>query len=296
MQTVSAALANAIESGNPQRALLVFSDGTEFTNEDILMSAGITLQESVNAATDLSIGQCPSAELRFSLWNRASELENFAFGEFTACLGARIDSGTPTELTRQYTEGGSLRTYAFAPLGTFIAEKPSVLRKATIAVTAYDRMSLFDKEMPTAAQLGLTAPYTAANILTKMCQYLNLTAPATNFLNSGASLAGWPEKFEGATMREVLGYIAEVACSNARFNREGRLELVWYSNTPVATFGEGDQSDIELSWYETAAIDGLHIRNEDSTEETTCGTTGGNEYMIQGNPFLRPDEVVTTSG
>ena len=100
-----------------------------------------------------------------------------------------------------------------------------------------------------------------------------------------------PEQFENATMREVLGWVAEAACSNARFNRDGLLEFFWFNTSVVTRYDEHNYSDFTPTWYATAAIDGLHIRNGDSTKEYTIGG-GDNAYMIQDNPFLRqPDDV-----
>ena len=54
MQTVSETLRNAINSGSPQRVLIVFSD-REFTNEDIVLSSGVSLKEEFNSENDITI-------------------------------------------------------------------------------------------------------------------------------------------------------------------------------------------------------------------------------------------------
>lgn len=300
MYTFSNTLQAALNAKTPQRVLLEFTDYTpavQFSNEDIMMSQGVQVNTVFNSETDLTIGQCPSAEIRFSLRNNESQLQDFEFGRFTAYLGARIDSGTPASgaKTATFTENGVSRLYEFAPLGVFIAERPNVVRTNTIDVTAHDLMTLFDVDMPDKTTLetyGLSYPTTISGLLRAMCNYLDVTVQAWTFLNANLSVASEPEMFSTSTMREVLGLIAEAACCTARFNRSGKLELVWF-NTVNKTFDEHDYSEMTQYWYETKKIGKLHIRNADSTTEYTYtppDCDGTNAYLIQDNPFLRQSD------
>ena len=299
MQTLSETLQAAIAAGNPQRVLLEFTkqpDGTaydpvvQFSNEDILVSTGLSYQCYFNSETDLTIGLCPSAQIRFSMLNDVGQLADFEFGTFNAFLGARIDTGTPASgaRTKEFTEGGATVLYEFSPLGTFIARRPDIVRRMIIDVDANDQMTLFDEEMPSKTALNITYPITLYNLAAAMCSYLGVTLKDSSWLNSTLSVTKEPKQFDGATMREVLGWIAEAGCSNARFDRNGLLEFVWFS-TVNKTYDENDYTEFTPAWYETAAIDGLHIRNADSTSEFTVGT-GDNAYMIQDNPFLRQSD------
>ena len=285
MYVVSTAFRNALNRDNEQRCLLQFSNRA-FTNEDISINAGLRLIEPFNPATDLTIGLCPSAEIRFDLLNMNYQLENFTFGEFTAYLGVEITSGTPTEMTRTF--GG--KTFAFIPLGVFNASRPDVVRKKIITVTANDRMTLFDVDMPDAETLNITYPISAANLLRAMCSYVGVSCASYSFINSEATLEDEPDAFATATMREVLGWIAELACSIARFNRNGVLELAWWQSQAV-TLAESNYIDFSPCWYTAPTITGLHVRNADSTEEVVLGSDGANSYMIQNNPFLRQDDI-----
>lgn len=296
MQTLSTTLKAAVAAGNPQRVLLEFikkpngsaySPVKQFSNEDILISDGLRLKEEFNSETDLTIGLCPSAEIQFNMLNDNNQLVNFQFGTFRAYLGAMITSGTPTSSAKTVTfsEGGGNYLYEFSPLGTFIAQRPDIVRKKTISVDSNDQMVLFDIDMPSKTALGITYPVTLSVLCQAMCTYVGVSLKSNTWLNSTLSVAKEPEQFETATMREVLGWIAEAGCSNARFNRDGLLEFVWF-NTVNKTYDEHDYSEFTPTWYATKAIDGLHIRNADSTTEFTVGT-GSNAYMIQDNPFLR---------
>jgi len=300
MLTLSETMQAAREAGNPERILLEFTDPdtsavTTFSNEEIAVTAGVRLSTPFNLEDELTIGLCPSAEISFSLLNDERQLSDFTFGEFSAWLGYRIDSGTPSvgAKTKTYTEGGVTVTYEFAPLGVFIAERPDVVDRDVIQIRATDRMSLFDVEMPDKTTLGLNPtssnPVTILALLQAMCTNVGVTLANTApdwFLNHNLTFSSWPKRaFESKTMREVLKWIAEAAGSIARFNRAGNLQITWFSTVNV-TYDQTGWSEFSQSWYETAAIDGLKVRNEGETAESSYGT-GTNPYVIAGNPFLR---------
>ena len=289
MVTFSPAFQAALVADNPQRVLFDFGETTygPFSNEHISVETGLTLRETFNGATDLMIGQTPSAEIQFDLLNDDYWLENFTFGTFTAYLGVRIDSGTPTEMIKTFTEGGVSRTYAFTPLGVFIAPRPDIVRKQIISVSANDRMTLFDDPMPGKTDLGFqsNATVTALQLANALCSYVGVTLATQTFINSSLTLDRWPDSFDSATMREVIGWIAEAAASNARFNRSGQLELAWLNTTSIS-LTEHDYSETAVAWYNTPVIDNLHVRNENDSGETVIGT-GSVPYLVQNNPFLR---------
>ena len=292
MYTISTTLQNALTAGTPQRVLLEFTDASaDFSNEDISITTGLELNEMFCSETDITAGLCPSAEIRFDMLNDEGQLNDFEFGKFKAWLGARIDTGTPASSakTKTYIEGGVSRTYEFTPLGVFIADRPAVVKKKILSITANDQMTLFDVDMPKATALNITYPTTLGVLFVKLCNYLNVTYKTASFLNNALTVAEEPEEFDCATMRDVLGWIAEAACSIARFDRDGVLELVWF-NTVNRYFDEHNYSEFTNAWYETAAVDALNVKNANSTATTAEGS-GSNVYLIQDNPFLRaPDD------
>lgn len=297
MYTVSQTLQTAIANGTPQRVLLEFTvANVSFSNEDIVVSTGVELDEMFNSETDLAIGKCPSAEIRFDMLNDNGQLENFQFGKFKAWLGARIDNGTPANSAKTKTFSGGLYPglYEFTPLGVFIADRPAVVKKKILSITANDQMQLFDVDMPTATAMSLTYPTTLSTLFTKMCNYVGVQYKSATFMNSTLTVSSQPEDFEDATMREVLGWIAEAACSIARFDRDGQLEMAWFS-TVNSVYDEHNYTDFSPSWYATKAIDGLHVRNANSEAETVLGQSTNN-YLIQDNPFLRASDTAAGGG
>ncbi|MBR3506489.1 MAG: hypothetical protein IKO02_05530, partial [Lentisphaeria bacterium] len=91
MVNASQAFHTAVKAGSPQRALLLFDDYI-FTNDDIAASAGITYEEYMNPETDLTVGQCPSAAIEFTILNYEGLFETFTGGEFRAYLGVETNS------------------------------------------------------------------------------------------------------------------------------------------------------------------------------------------------------------
>ena len=208
------------------------------------------------------------------------------FGTFKAWLGARIDIETPAAnaKTKVFMEDGVPRTYEFTPLGVFIADRPSVVRKKILSITANDRMTLFDVPMPAPEELDISYPTTLGELFRKMGDHLQVPYRTETFMNGTLVIPEEPEAFCGATMRDVLGWIAEAACSIARFDRDGVLELAWFHATD-RSYDEHGYTEFTPSWYEAAAVDGLHVRNADSEAETVLGRES-NVYLIEDNPFL----------
>lgn len=288
MQTISSALRNAINNGTPQRALLVFND-REFSNEDIVLGTGISINEEFNSAEDLTIGTCPSSIIQFTLLNDRQQLSNFNFGWFNAYLGAMVqddDEPGESEIVRVFTEHGVSRKYIFAPLGIFYAEKPTVIAQKKISVTAYDQMIVFESNIPNAETLGISYPTTIGAIMDSICTIFNVTFDSDGFMNADLEVESEPEEFQQAKTRDVIGWIAECACSIARFTREGHLEFAWFTNTGTE-FTEHNYSAFSPAWYETNPINGLYLRDTNDGTESSVGASKTNNYLIMNNPFLR---------
>lgn len=182
-------------------------------------------------------------------------------------------------------EDGKKKIYEFVPLGYFTAERPKAPDTIQLDLTCYDRMQLFDKDMPSASTLGISYPTTIGNLLSKMCEHLGVTCATSSFTNKSAQISAEPEDFQSATMRDVLKWIAEAAGCNARFNRDGELELAWLRSTNQSYTAYG-YSEFNPAWYRTKTVSKLVNRDSATGEDHTRGS--GNEgYLIQDNPLLK---------
>lgn len=182
-------------------------------------------------------------------------------------------------------KGTNLRTYEFVPLGVFTAERPNVPTVIEIDFNCHDRMMKFEKDMPDDATLGITYPCTFSNLFVKMCEHLNVPYRSSAFINSTATISARPDAFDTATMRDVLRWLAEAACSNARFDRDGYLVMDWVRSTEQE-IDENGYSEFSPYWYETRQITKLHNRASDGSYDKTSGN-GDEAYLIQDNPLLK---------
>lgn len=305
MQSISETLRAALEAGNPQRCLIVFEDdeGTvteEFSNEEIVSDRGIHITGPFNSEKELTLGLCPTSQITFTLLNDEHQLVDFEFGTFRVYLGARIDEGTPGQgaVTRTYTEGGQECLYEFSPLGVFIVDRPDIVATNVIDVRASDRMTLFDKEIDSSERTTLTSATTLYGLLTALCGLVGVTlaTQSTDLLNADLTISLSANTLSGRTYRDVLRWIAEAAGSIGVFNRDGELEVRWFfypeteQEEEDSSYDENNYSAFSNSWYETDAIDGLKVRNNNGTNEATILPTGAesteNPYVISGNPLL----------
>jgi len=130
MYPCSQAYHNAVASNAHQMALLIFSDAV-FTNADIDVSGGIEFNDYFNTEEDLSIGQVPSNEISFALFNDAGLLNSYVFGEFTALIGVQIGNETVTEngTIQAQSENHTYTAHGTSPYlkrdGTAVATQPA---------------------------------------------------------------------------------------------------------------------------------------------------------------------------
>lgn len=182
-------------------------------------------------------------------------------------------------------EGGTRWQYEFVPLGCFTAERPKVPDVILIDMNCNDWMTKFDIDMPTDSALGISYPISFGNLLKKMCDHVGVACKSTSFINSGATISARPDDFDSATMRDVVKWIAEAAGSNARIDRDGKLELAWLRSTNQS-YEATNYSEFSPTWYETKQITKLYNRNTQEGEDKTRGS-GDEGYLIQDNPLLK---------
>ena len=179
---------------------------------------------------------------------------------------------------------GIRKTYEFVPLGVFEGERPNVVGGETIEIDSDDRMKKFDEDIPTDSQLSITYPITIKSLLKKLCDYVGVPCTNDSFINSSATITSRPEAFDNNSTRKLLMWIAEAAGSNAKFDRDGVLQLVWLRSTTTA-FDENNYSKFDPYWYKTGKVTKLYNRQTSSASDSTIGN-GNSAYLIQDNPLL----------
>lgn len=189
--------------------------------------------------------------------------------------------------TRAYTEwiGGVAYTFEFCPWGWFTAERPKAPDVIQIDMTCYDFMLKFEKDFPGSAVIGVSYPCTIGHLFEKLCQHAGVNFASSTFINSTATITEEPEEFENCTMRDIIKWIAEAAGSNARFNRDGQMEMAWLKSTEQV-YGAGNYREFNPYWYQTRRVTKLYNRDTQEATDQVYGT-GNEAYLIQDNPLLK---------
>lgn len=184
-------------------------------------------------------------------------------------------------------QAGVVETYEFCPLGWFNAERPKAPDKIQIDMTCNDLMVEFDEDW-TVNQPSITYPITIENLYKTLVRnvmsgdWYRIPDP---FINGSAEISAEPEDFKTATKRDVLKWIAEAACANARMDRDGYVVLDWLRTTNQ-TYDANGYQEFEPYWYETKRIGKLYNRNSSDGTDQTKGD-GDEGYLILDNPLLK---------
>lgn len=231
-------------------------------------------------------------------WNSFLALVEFnAFMKNKFKKWAEMHTGTSYNgnVSYEFYVNGTVEKYEYIKLGTFLLNTPTKRKVNLISVSALDKMSLFDKEAD-AFWNGLTYPITIGEIFTQLCVFVGVPQATVSFMNNTRSFSEAPMVAEGITAREILGWIAEAACSFARMTRDGEVELAWFGVRPVS-IPMTQYFSIAPAEYEVAQVDKLQISGSETDIGVVIGE-GTNGYQILDNPLLygATDTEVRTLG
>ena len=279
---------------------ITLPDGTELGSSVI---RSVQLTEQVNDETDLCPGAACAACAEIELWAP----EN----------GLTIAQGTEITLARIDAESG-----AQTPVGVFLAEKPVKASANVIRVTAYDRMTLLDKDLsPWLREHQGDFPLSLTSFIQDVCTQCGVTlADGTldALPNGSYQIAAFYA--DDLTGRQLIQWAAQAACRFACMTPDGKLDFSWYAERVSPGIGPGDGAEwtaLDLSgqllatvsgeiWtfnqpqagylsgtlsyedYETAPIDKVQIKQTDDDVGVIYppDETGTNALVIQGNLLL----------
>lgn len=270
----------------------------------------VTLTEQVSDAEELEPGAACAACAEIEIWAPDDQ--------------APVAQGDELTLFRVDTDAGT-RTQA----GIFLAEKPTRVSANVYRVTAYDRMTLFDKDMtPWLEQKQGDFPIPLADFAAALCQVCGVT-PADGTLEAMPN-GDYPIRAfgaDGVTGRKLLQWIAQAAGCFARMTAWGELELGWYDpgqGAPlIAAPGEEEvplslrlagqglrtaqgqvfriggeagyycQNSLQYEEYETAPVDKVQIRQSEADVGVVwpADETGDNALVVTRNLLLTADSA-----
>lgn len=171
-----------------------------------------TTHRHVNDQTDLCPGAACAACAEIELWAPRN--------------GLTIAQGTEITLARVDAESG-----AQTPVGVFLAEKPQKKSANVIRVTAYDRMTLLDKDLsPWLRDQQGSFPMPLGALVEAVCAQCGVELlPGNLEAQANTSYSVLPFYADGMTGRQIVQWAAQAMCRFARMTPAGQLEFAWYA-------------------------------------------------------------------
>lgn len=259
-----------------ENAEVTFSDGTVLHLEEKDFS--ITNNSVVDSAdaNAVPIGAAICRNIQMELLNEDDHLEKYDF------YGARI---------RLYLTFELLNTIEKIEFGTFTVTAPECYG-TTVVVNASDDMYKANAAYST----DLSFPATAGAVLRDACSRCSILMATTSFLHDDFQIQTKPSG--DYTFRQVIGYLAMIACGNARINRSGKLEILTYDldftrechNLTEWKSLTMDTSDITITGIQTTRkMKKTEGEKETEVEETV--RAGSEGYMLTvSNPLVSGNE------
>ncbi|GMG96861.1 hypothetical protein [Tepidimicrobium xylanilyticum] len=258
------------------------SQGTLEIDDKDLVHGSLTYTEASQAGEEFTIGGTVASDISFTILNKP-EYENIVFMGATVFvnIGLQIQEGIDAHFL-QPSQPSKMKGYEekweYVPLGRFNIDYVNRQRN-TIQLKAIDNMINLDKSYSLSK---LSYPATLYQIYVNICNVADIPVGTTNFPNKDYVVKIRPD--DDLTLRDVLGYVAELAGCFAKCNRHGALELRWYEPTDI-TLGPANRFNFKPS------DDVIQIKGVMATIDGTTYLAGSDEYAIDlsENPLLQGD-------
>lgn len=238
-------------------------------------------------ANTIPLGVALSRNVQLEIMNGDDHLSNYDF------FGAKIRLYLTFELSE---------TTEKIEYGTFTVTQPETYGNV-VTIVGHDDMYKADKSYST----SLTFPATAKNVLIDSCDTCGILIGDSNFLHNDFQIQTMPSS--DYTHRQVIGFIAMIACGNARIDRTGRLQIMTYD----FDYENGSIHDIEAYDSLTSDTNDVQVTGVQMTKTVTKTTTdedgneneedveeivkvGGDSYVLSiENPLVKGHEETLIS-
>ena len=157
-------------------------------------------------ANTIPLGVALSRNVQLEIMNDDDHLSNYDF------FGAKIRLYITFELSE---------TTEKIEYGTFTVTQPEGYGNV-VTIVGYDDMYKADKAYST----SLIFPATAKSVLIDSCDTCGILIGNSNFLHNDFQIPTMPSS--EYTHRQIIGFIAMIACGNARIDRTGHLQIMTY--------------------------------------------------------------------
>lgn len=273
-------------------ALLVGSAGDTDSNGRV-SDMGVVFSEYFNPEKNVTLGNCVSSQVEFTLLNFDGALNGYTFGRCKIFLDV-------------WDEANS--TWLACPMGVYIIEQPTKTRTRLVFCHGFDQMQLLDSDASAWWEsITWTTGLSMYDLVVSMAAHLGVSvssATATSMQNTTITYKFRPFDASGLTYKQILELIGEASGTIARFDRDGALDMRWF-DTPtingsaisINTGVSGNQClSIDVAEYEVAQYGVLKYALGTQNATATHSPSADNTYSITNNAFLNPsnpDSVAT---
>ena len=239
-----------------------------FTNEDIVKGSGYVSRQC-SGSSEIELGSVYAAELGISLF---LDVDRYSLedAEVKVFFHMNLPDGTVEDV----------------PMGIFyVAEANRKIK--TLELKAYDAMLNFEKAYSEAQSSGY--PYDFLSVMATGCGVeLAQTQEEIEALPNGTELLGIYPDNDIETWRDFLHYLSQALGCFALINREGKLELIQYGNTPVRMINNTHRFSSSFSDFVTryTAISSTN-RRTNTAEYYSLDPDDGLTMNLETNPLLQ---------
>ena len=192
---------------------ITLADGTilNLKNEDIWTDS-FSIEDAVSNTSSFDIGAAIINKLTLSINNIYEEYSEYDFTDAVVVpyVGLELPDGTVEKIRK----------------GVFTVDEASY-DGSLITLSCLDNMYKLDYVY---GESNLSYPATLGEIVRDICYVCGVTLLTTTFFNSSYVVQNRPDD-QALTCRQVLSWAAQIACSWARFDVYGRLNLDWYDSS-----------------------------------------------------------------
>lgn len=190
-----------------ENAEITLTDGTVLELDESVFTISNNSVTDAAGANSIPLGVAIARSIQIEIMNDDKRFSEYDF------FGARI---------RLYLKFQLSETVEKIEYGYFTVVEPGTYG-TTVIITAIDDMHKADE----AYSSNLTFPIKASVMLDDICSNCDIPLKTTQFLNADFEIQAKPSS--DYSCRQIIGFIAMIACGNARIDRQGYLEILSYN-------------------------------------------------------------------
>lgn len=236
----------------------IFNSDIELTGDNII---DMTVKEGLCPSSGITMGQTISAAMTMRI--KMPETPIVLTGGYVEVFGGFLYNGVEE----------------FDPLGKFyITDVKSTDNYNTVEITGFDAFCKTESIYTPTIEM----PNSAENIINDICNQIGAVYAG----NSGnADISSETFNYYELTCRQWIGYFAGLSGANARFNRYGELEFLWFYGTNAVRY-KIPQTQQYLNGVERLTTDTIKVNSITSGSSDNIIVSGNGTGISFDNPFM----------